>query len=292
MNILVIGGTRFFGVPMVERLLQRGERVTIATRGLARDGFGNRVERLRLDLREEDSVRSALRGRQFDVVIDKMGYCSNEMRWILESLECGRFLHMSTAGVYRLEGMDIPEEAFNGAEGDLLWCGRQELDYDSVKRNAERALCQVYRDRNWVSVRAPFVLGRNDYTGRLRFYVEHVLRGKPMWIDDLRARFCVAECDELADFFVFLTYSALTGAVNACSAGTISLEELLRYVEERSGVAPILEPDGDPAPYNGMMDNSLSTNKAAAAGFRFRDVHEWIYRLLDDYIDEVRSGRE
>lgn len=33
MKILVIGGTRFFGIPMVHELLQKGHQVTIATRG-------------------------------------------------------------------------------------------------------------------------------------------------------------------------------------------------------------------------------------------------------------------
>ena len=32
MKILVLGGTRFFGIPMVEELIQQGHEVTIATR--------------------------------------------------------------------------------------------------------------------------------------------------------------------------------------------------------------------------------------------------------------------
>lgn len=36
MKILVIGGTRFFGIHMVNALLQRGYDITIATRGLTR----------------------------------------------------------------------------------------------------------------------------------------------------------------------------------------------------------------------------------------------------------------
>lgn len=33
MKILVIGGTKFFGIPMVNALLESGHEVTIATRG-------------------------------------------------------------------------------------------------------------------------------------------------------------------------------------------------------------------------------------------------------------------
>ena len=39
-NILVIGGTRYIGKLLVQRLLRAGHRVTIATRGYAPDPFG------------------------------------------------------------------------------------------------------------------------------------------------------------------------------------------------------------------------------------------------------------
>ena len=44
MNILVIGGTRFFGIHMVNELLTAGHDVTIATRGNASDSFGDKVD--------------------------------------------------------------------------------------------------------------------------------------------------------------------------------------------------------------------------------------------------------
>ena len=46
MNILVIGGTRFFGIHMVEELLKAGHEITIAKRGIASDSFGDKVKRL------------------------------------------------------------------------------------------------------------------------------------------------------------------------------------------------------------------------------------------------------
>ena len=46
MNILVLGGTGFFGKHLVWELLHRGHEVTIATRGRTPDDFGDRVRRL------------------------------------------------------------------------------------------------------------------------------------------------------------------------------------------------------------------------------------------------------
>ena len=78
MNILVIGGTRFFGIHMVNELLTAGYDVTIATRGKASDSFGDKVKRIFLERTKEESVREALSGTHYDVVIDKIAYCSNK----------------------------------------------------------------------------------------------------------------------------------------------------------------------------------------------------------------------
>ena len=71
MKILVIGGTRFFGIPMVNKLLEEDHRITIATRGITGDAFGDRVRRVKLNVYERDSVAKALSGEKYDVVIDK-----------------------------------------------------------------------------------------------------------------------------------------------------------------------------------------------------------------------------
>ena len=72
MNILVIGGTRYFGIHMVNKLLEQGHRLTIATRGKTRDSFGDKVERIIIERTNEESMRKALQGKHFDVVIDKI----------------------------------------------------------------------------------------------------------------------------------------------------------------------------------------------------------------------------
>ena len=60
MKILVIGGTRFFGIHMVNALLSMGHDVTIATRGKAEDDFGDRVSRIVLERTSEESMSNAL----------------------------------------------------------------------------------------------------------------------------------------------------------------------------------------------------------------------------------------
>ena len=98
MKILVIGGTRFFGIHMVEELLKAGHEVTIATRGIASDSYGNRVKRIIIERTNEESMKT-LREYYFDVVIDKIAYCSNDIKYAMENINCDKYIYMSSTSV-------------------------------------------------------------------------------------------------------------------------------------------------------------------------------------------------
>ena len=291
MKILVIGGTRFFGIPMVNKLLEKDHRITIATRGITGDAFGDRVRRVKLNVYERDSVAKALSGEKYDVVIDKMGYGSLDIKNILDAVECEKFIHMSTAGVYRLNHMDIKETEFDGGLVRLNWCSRGDVEYDEAKRAAEAALCQKYSGIDWASVRCPYVLGKKDYTERLLFYVEHVMNEIPMRIDNIDAQMSFANADEVGKFLAFLTHKKQVGPINACARGTISIREILIYVERKTGCEAKIDLSGDKAPYNGTQANSLSIEKAEALGADFKNICDWLPELLDYYIEYIRKER-
>lgn len=285
MNVLVIGGTRFFGIPMVEELLNSGHEVTIATRGLSADSFGSRVKRLTLDRIDAQSLRSTLSGRHFDVIIDKLAYCSNDIKNLMNVADCDQYIHMSTTAVYDPKHLNTLESDFNGTAKELIWCSRPDFPYDEIKRQAECALWQQYPDRNWIAVRYPFVIGKDDYTKRLLFYIEHVMKSIPMYVDNLDCRMGFIRSDEAGKFMAFLAGKPFRGAVNGCSEGTVSIREILDYVEQKTGKKAILSADGDTAPYNGQPEYSINTDLAASLGFRFSRLHDWIFELLDYYID-------
>ena len=284
MNILVIGGTRFFGIPMIEELLKSGHDVTIATRGLSADSFGSRVKRLILDRTDAQSVRDALSGRRFDVIIDKLAYCSNDIKSVMDAADFDQYIQMSTTAVYEPKHINTVESDFDALSKELIWCGRPDFPYAEIKRQAECALWQKYPDRNWIAVRYPFVIGKDDYTKRLLFYVEHVMKSIPMFIDNLDCRMGFIRSDEAGKFLAFLAGKDFRGAVNGASDGTVSVREILNYVEQKTGKKAVIEAGGDPAPYNGEPEYSINTDKANALGFRFSRLRDWIYDLLDYYI--------
>lgn len=287
MKILVIGGTRFFGIHMVNELLAKGHDVTIATRGKASDSFGDKVKRIYLERTREDSVRDALSGIHYDVVIDKIAYCSNDIKYVMDVVDCDQYIYMSSTAVYAPKHINTVEEDFDGNGNELIWCNRDAFSYEQVKRQAEYALWQKYSERNWIAVRYPFVIGKDDYTNRLLFYVEHIMKSIPMSIDNIDCQMSYIRSDEAGEFLAFLIDKEVTGAVNGASVGTISIKEIIEYVEQKTGTKAIIDDEGETAPYNGEPEYSICTDKAKSLGYQFTELKDWIYELLDHYIQVV-----
>lgn len=289
MKILVIGGTRFFGIHMVKELLAKGHEVTIATRGQSSDAYGDRVKRLVLDRTDEESMRKAFSRKYYDVVIDKIAYCSNDIKYAMETVNCGRYIHMSSTAVYESKHINTVESDFDGITRKLVWGDRKDFPYDEGKRQAESVLWQKYPAQNWLAVRYPFVVGKDDYTKRLLYYVEHTIKSMPMNIDNLYFQMGYIRSDEAGKFLAFLVDKDVKGAINGCAKGTISIREILDYVEKKTGAKAIIDKTGEEAPYNGETEYSINTEKAETLGFHFSVLQDWIYELLDYYIQLVRG---
>ena len=259
MKILVIGGTRFFGIHMVNELLAKGHNVTIATRGNRSDVFGNRVNRIIIERTNEQSMKTL--SSHYDVVIDKIAYCSNDIKYGMETVNCDKYIHMSSTAVYEPKHMNTVESDFDGVSKELVWCDRTDFSYGEIKRQAECALWQKY--------------------------VEHTMKSIPMDIDNLNSQMGFIRSDEAGKFMAFLVEQDIRGAINGSSEGTISIREIIEYVEQKTGTKAVVDKTGAKAPYNGESEYSINTEKAGVLGFRFSVLQDWIYKLLDYYIQRV-----
>jgi len=287
MKILVLGGTRYFGISMVRELIRQGHDVTIATRQMTKDNFGEAVQRIQVERTDPIQLEQALRGRRFDIVYDKIAYCSNDIKYVMDVIDCDKYIYMSSTSVYEPKKIDTKEEDFDAIGKELRWCNRFDFPYDEIKRQAEYALWQKYNDRNWIAVRYPFVIGKDDYTERMLFYVEHVMKSIPMNIDNNDSQMSYIRSDEAGKFLAFLADKNIHGAINGSSVGTISLREIIDYVERKTDSKAIFSDTGDEAPYNGEPEYSINTDKAEKIGFRFSNLKDWIYDLIDYYIELV-----
>ncbi len=285
MKILVVGGTRFFGIPMIEKLLAEGHDVTIATRGQARNPFADQTSQIMMDRTDEKQVKEALVECSYDLIIDKVAYSSNDVKALLENASCRRYIQMSSGSVYDREKENIKEEEFDPASYPLVWQSRND-NYAEGKRLAERAALEFMDASDCVFVRYPVVLGENDYTGRLKFYVDHIREGIPMYVDSLDYGIAFIHEKQAGEFIAFLADHEFSGPINGSSRGWITARQIIQYTEEKTGKKAILSDDGEKAPFNGLPDNeSYDTEKAARLGYHFSDLNDWIYELLDHYIN-------
>lgn len=146
-----------------------------------------------------------------------------------------------------------------------------------------------YPRQNAVMVRFPFVIGKDDYTERLYFYVRHAVKGIPMYVDNPDSQMSFIGSEDAGRFLASLADKDVTGPVNACCGGTVSVREILEYVGKKTGAVPLLEDDGEEAPYNGADSYSLNTEKAREAGCSCRELGSWLYGLLDWYVERAEK---
>lgn len=294
-TVLVIGGTRFVGKLLVQRLVRAGHCVTIATRGYAPDPFGSRIERIRVDRRNELAMRKAFAGRApFDLVFDQMCYNPLDAAIAVRTFagKVGRYVMSSTIDAYRVLGFgrggplaedDLAVEA-QAIDSAYPWHDPRRATecYVAGKLQAEAYLVRE-GSLPLATVRLAHVLGGpEDFTGRLAHYVDLARRGATLDYTDAGAQLSFIDPHAAADVLYWAGMERFTGAVNAASDGALSALDLYRRVADvLETPARVRHAAGDAAPGTlspfdlpGRM--VLDTSRAKALGYRFGQCDDWI----------------
>jgi 2'-hydroxyisoflavone reductase len=182
LDILVLGGTGFFGPHQVEYALARGHRVTLFNRGHkdAATIYGNRVEVLIGDRDAKASPGLAtLEGtRRWDAVIDNSGYVPRHVRDSAQLLKSrvGRYLFVSTVAAYEGVGQvcveSTPLRSLSDPENEQL-TGRT---YGEMKAEGDRTVRELYGPAA-IIVRPTYVVGPGDETDRFTYWVARAAEG-------------------------------------------------------------------------------------------------------------------
>jgi nucleoside-diphosphate-sugar epimerase len=291
-NILVIGGTRYIGRLLVQRLVQAGHRVTIATRGYAPDPFGARIERIRVDRRNETAMRKAFADKApWDVVFDQM--CYNPLDAAIAVRIFGgrarRYVMTSTIDVYRALGCNHAQPV----REDELAVLAQPIDtaypwHDPCRATdcyvAGKVQAEAYLARDGslplaVARLAHVLGGPEDFTGRLAHYVELARMGGTLDYASLDAVQSFLPLQAAADFLFWTGFQDFSGAVNAASDGALSAAGLYRRVGEVLDTRIALrrvEDEDRLSPFDLGQPMVLDTARAKALGYRFGHVEDWI----------------
>jgi nucleoside-diphosphate-sugar epimerase len=286
-SALILGGTQFVGKRLVQLLINDGVEVTIATRGLTVDAFGNQVSRLIIDRENAEFLEKAVKDKKWDVVFDQTCYSSQEALDTLKALngKVRKYIFTSSQAVYDF-GTNHREEGFNPLDFTPVLKTRREyigyVGYQEAKRAAEAVLFQN-ADFPVVAVRFPIIIGKDDYTNRLQFHVEHVKEGKPMFIENPNYRYSFIDSGEAAAFLLSMAKSDYQGPINPGSEEDISLGELIGLIENQIGQEANLSEEGDPSPYNLPGSWSVNTSLVQSLGFSFTSLDSLLKSLIHYY---------
>ncbi len=184
MKILVIGGTRYMGRLVVEELLDRGDEVTVFSRGKTRPTWWDRVNHIAGDRTDPVSFREGLGGQTFDAVIDTQAFEKSHVELASEIFEgrVGRYLVVSTGSVYLDGKLDFATHC-PFRESDVNWSNLDytypegEDPYGVGKRHCEKWL-QENSAVPYTIVRIPAVMGWDDPTARMWWWVQRALDGQ------------------------------------------------------------------------------------------------------------------
>lgn len=285
MNILILGGTRLFGKVLVRNLIERGHNVTIATRGLTQDSYGDLVTRIIIDRENKKSIEKALEGKYFDIIYDNLCYSPNSARDLCDVIEdkTDRYIIISSSAVYKFN-KNIKEEEFNPYIYKVIYGDRNDFSYAEGKRLSEAVVFQNYNIKT-VAVRFPVVLSKDDYTKRLYSYVENNILNKSTNINNIDSNLSFISDKKAGDFLAWLSNVDYVGPINAASYGSITIKEIIEYIEKSTGKKMIISSDGINGKYNGIFDSNLDISRVESLGFKFNNIKEYIFNLLEYYTD-------
>lgn len=204
-RLLILGGTGFIGPHMVRHALARGHEVTLFNRGRTNPDLFPGVETL---IGDRDGALDALRGKEWDYVIDNSGYVPRLVRDSGNLLRdaVGRYLFTSTGSVYDFDQDELPEDArlLEVTDPESEDVGRY---YGELKVMCEEAVQEIYGDRGTVT-RLHVVAGPGDPTDRFTYWPVRIHHGgeviapgeadNPVQFIDVRdlAEFCMHLLEE------------------------------------------------------------------------------------------------
>ncbi|GIP35689.1 NAD-dependent epimerase/dehydratase family protein [Paenibacillus sp. J2TS4] len=285
-KVLVIGGTRFFGKKLVQRLIHDQADITILTRGTTPDPFGDSVKRLQVNRTDRTALSQALGSMSFDVVYDNICFTAQEAEDAVH-LFAGRtdkYIVTSSLSVYPFGEGRKRESDFDPYSYPLPETYPGKDDYAEGKRLVEAVLFQK-APFSVAAVRFPIVLGHDDYTRRLHFHVEHIQQGQPLGIPNPKAFLSFIHSDEAAAFLAWLGHSQLQGSVNACAQGETSPGKIVSLIEQALHTQAQVMQETEPehrSPFGIPRPWYMDTAKAEAAGFVFEQLDDWLPRLIQE----------
>ncbi|MDR2648208.1 MAG: NAD-dependent epimerase/dehydratase family protein [Clostridiales bacterium] len=297
MNILFCGGSRQQGIHIINSLLELGIELTVLNRHGQKEKMSHgKLNWVYGDRTSAETMRNAISGKHFDIVVDTSAVSGQDVINLLDNVKTDYYIQISSNAVYNPLSINIAPESFDPKSFDPKSFDPKRAtfttgnaDYQLGKRNAEKYAFEY--DIPALILRMPYICGLNDKSGRLKWFVEKILKYDPFEfnVDYVCRRFAVAHESEAARFIMHAIENKLVGIFNCASDGIMSVDKIIGYIEYKTGkYARFKFGAENHCHYNNVPEHSLSTDSAKATGHSFLNIEDWLYDTLDFYIDAAK----
>jgi 2'-hydroxyisoflavone reductase len=316
LRVLIFGGTGFIGPHFVGTLRDAGHKLTLFNRGKRNPGLFPDVETL---IGDRNGQIDALKGRDWDVVVDDSGYLPAQVKLSAELLKdhVQHYIYVSSISAYAdLTTAGIDEDYKLAQLKDPTVTEVNGETYGGLKALCEQIVEQTYGARQAV-IRPTYIVGPGDHTDRFTYWPVRASRGGEMLAPGSASDpIQFIDVRDLAEFVRLCVDQRIAGRYNLCNPpGAVTIGDLLdtskrlskanttyawadvKFLEAQklldSGEIPIWAP-----PVGEFGGAALvSSARAVAKGLRFRtlettvrDTLAWHAQRPADQKQKLKAG--
>ncbi len=282
-KILIIGGNRYVGLRVSKILSEGNADLHIVNRR----GVAPHIKNAAIYKSNRLHLHNSSLDKDWDAILDFACYNEKDAKSSLAYFEnVKRYILISTSSVYEL-GRKRLESDFDASS--IASDSEHALgEYACGKRNAERAFAKNPR---WplVSVRFPFILGPDDYTGRLEFHTKRIAQNQMIYVPNPNAEISVVSSEDAAKFLVYSLEKTFTGPVNVASPDAITLRDLFNTIALLADNKIRLTEnatESNQSPYGVESDASLNVDRCLNEGFQPLPQKQWLPQLIHDLLSD------
>jgi 2'-hydroxyisoflavone reductase len=299
LKVLIFGGTGFIGPHFVTALRAGGHQLTLFNRGKRNPGLFPDVETL---IGDRNGPLDALKGREWDVVIDDAGYFPGQVRQSTQLLKdrVKHYIYVSSISAYAdFMQPGIDEDHPLAPLKDPNASQITNDNYGGLKAACEQLVEQTFGARQAV-IRPSYIVGPGDGSDRFTYWPVRVARGAEMLAPGTpRDPIQFIDVRDLADFMRLCVERSIAGRFNLCNPpGAVTMGALLEtskriaksdatftwasqpFLEQHkaleSGEIPIWSPTTGPEAGAALV----SSARAVGQGLRFRDLETTVRDTL------------
>jgi nucleoside-diphosphate-sugar epimerase len=268
-NIMVLGGTKFFGITMVEKLLAEGHDVTVISRVKELpESLKGKVSHISEDIGFQEGetadqrtsrLAKLIQAKKVDIVIDNVSWLAGEVEGFIKALSIAgksisQYVLCSSVAAYndwnkqktqnsheivllKEDEVDLTKTGYNPDVFSPAFGGFYKM-YAEGKRKAEQELVTSSKQFNfpYTIMRPAVIEGSNDPHNRTWYWIQRLLDGGEILIpdSDTKTFYKHVYAEDVAQAFCNATgnKSAYNEIFNIAGNDTLSVEEYIYKLAE------------------------------------------------------------